>query len=336
MAYSQTGLIEADDYNAFAQRTLAIWGTPANNSSGYGQTGTVGTSTTTANLANVSASAGTISATQWATLIGTVNACTRHQTGANALSVTLPTVGDVVTFYSTLSASVTAIETNKDKFNSVGTTTTGTTVSGNLQAAYNADGTMTVTRTATFPSQNAMRAFFNAGGQLQFEVVSATNNNSTSRSTSAVNLANTIFKSKVLRAANCGARTGTGGTITSDVTNTGFRSLTGTLATVYQGSEASGVYTASYARLQASATTTTVTMSFVVFMDQPSGTYDGTPTADSNPFTAPGVGQPPTTPTDNSQPGNDALAVTVNYRMNVIYPETTNLTDAPWGTVSVA
>ena len=174
MAYSQGGIIAATDYNGFvgtspsstANQINTIWAV-GNGQYGYGQTA----------LAQVSTS-GTVTAAQWASAINSLNSIKTHQTGSGT-GIGAPTAGSLVSYLSTFSSSISTAYTNHLLFNSQGTTVTGSNFAGsisdtNSQGAY----TQTFTRTITFSSGDAARYFFNAGGQLNFVVSSATNNDS--------------------------------------------------------------------------------------------------------------------------------------------------------------
>ena len=85
MAYSVGGLIEATDYNGFADTTVganvnATWST-GTTSAGYGQTA----------LGTVSAGA-TVSATNWASLVNNIASLANHQ-GTTITSRTAPVTG---------------------------------------------------------------------------------------------------------------------------------------------------------------------------------------------------------------------------------------------------
>ena len=66
MTYSSGGLIQATDYNTFKDTLNGIWSTGTGNS-GYGQTAVAAVT-----------SAGTVTATQWATLNSTLTSMARH------------------------------------------------------------------------------------------------------------------------------------------------------------------------------------------------------------------------------------------------------------------
>ena len=100
MTYSIGGLIEAVDYNGFVSTTSggninAVWNTS------YGQTA----------LGTVSA-AGTVTATQWATLNNTLTSIGAHQ-ATTLTSRTSPVAGNTIAVLSNLGTDCTSVNTNK-------------------------------------------------------------------------------------------------------------------------------------------------------------------------------------------------------------------------------
>lgn len=328
MAYSQGGIIAATDYNGFvgtspsstANQINTIWAV-GNGQYGYGQTA----------LAQVSTS-GTVTAAQWASAINSLNSIKTHQTGSGT-GIGAPTAGSLVSYLSTFSSSISTAYTNHLLFNSQGTTVTGSNFAGtisdtNSQGAY----TQTFTRTITFSSGDAARYFFNAGGQLNFVVSSATNNDSTSRSGDMVTLAATNLGGfTAFRATTGGGRTGSGGTLNTNATGVGYYNLTTTPQTLVGITSTTSGYTSDTATLtvqsngaQGSNGDVGSVITFVLSL-----TSAARPT-----LTAPtwaGVG---TAPTVNTVV-NDTINVTVNHRIDIIPPETTNLTSS-WGSIVVA
>jgi hypothetical protein len=312
MSYSSGGLIEATDYNGFvgtspsstANQINTIWAV-GNGQNGYGQTA----------LSQVSAT-GLVTATQWATAVNTLNSIKTHQTGTGT-GIGAPTAGSLVSYLSTFSSSLNTAYTNKLSAASQGTTTTGTTFSPVLSALNtNLAQSFTITRTATFASADAARYFFNAGGQLNFVISSAVNNDATSRSGDLVTLAATNFGGfSAFRAVSGGGRTGTGGTVVTNSTTIGYYNLTTTNQTLVNITSATVGYTSDFATLVVKSNGVQGTNADV-------GTViTFTLTLSSAARTAPAF--------------NDSINVTVNHRVDVVYPETTNLTSS-WGTVTIA
>lgn len=164
MTYTSGSLIEATDYNGFVSTNTnanvnGIWATGATDK-GYGQT----------SLDTVSA-AGTISATQWASLVNTISAMGSH-TGTAITARSAPTAGNTISILAALNTDLTNITTNRGNAVAVGSSVvswTGssakTTGTGSGASAW----TITFTHTVTFASANAARYFFNAGGRVKWE-----------------------------------------------------------------------------------------------------------------------------------------------------------------------
>ena len=320
MAYSQGGLIAASDYNTFvgSNNTTSgtlnyVWST-GNGQYGYGQTG----------LSAVSG-AGTVTATQWASLINTMNSVSKHQSGGSGTGFTVPTAGSLVSYLSALSGDIATYNTNALLFNGTqGTTTTGSTFSPNFTAVNQAAAsTFTITRTATFSSGDAARYLFNSGGQLNFIISSTANGDSTSRSADLVTLLSTNLVSyPAFRATSGGGKSGTGGTVVTNATNIGYYSLTTSPQTLVNITSTTTSYTSDYVTLtvqsngaQGSNADKGTVITFVLTIYSAART-DGTPNSGGSYF-------------------NDTINITPSHRIDVVYPETTNLTSS-WGTVTIA
>ena len=164
MTYSQGGLIQATDYNGFANDTAGanvngVWATGATDK-GYGQTA----------LTTVSA-AGTVTATQWAGLVNNISSLGSH-TGTAITSRSAPTAGQTIDILAALNTDLTNITTNRGNAAASGTeygtfsgTTSKTSATGSGQSAW----TITFTHTVTFASADATRYFFNAGGIVRLK-----------------------------------------------------------------------------------------------------------------------------------------------------------------------
>ena len=128
MTYASGGLIEALDYNNFAASVNAIWGV---GSGTYGYGG--------ANIANVNVSgAEIVTAVQWNTLISRLDSITNHQTGTGlGAGITARVAGNVITYLSAITSSISTLTTNK--LNSVTNSTgyTGSTAPNSTGEAVN-------------------------------------------------------------------------------------------------------------------------------------------------------------------------------------------------------
>lgn len=194
MTFAVNGLIEASDYNNLAGTNPTnvantmnrVWGVGFGDT-GYGQTG----------IGNV-VEGNTITAAQWATLINSVNNARKHQSGSSYTNLTAPTAGDSVNFINTLQSRITDAYTNRlvPPLSSIpggylpgGYVVLATsTKSFSIVAAPGATVNGGVNFTIEFLNINAARYFFNAGGLIEMDYTSATNNNGTTRSTSLTTL----------------------------------------------------------------------------------------------------------------------------------------------------
>lgn len=302
MAYSQGGLIDAVDYNNFlngSNQFNTVWGVGTGNA-GYGQT----------SLSTVS-STGTVTATQWATLINALNSARTHQSGSGS-GISATTAGSTINYLSTLSTQIDSAYTNRLAFATQGTTTTGGNNGNNLTVANQAAAsTLTFTRTASFASAAQMRYFFNCGGQINFVISSATNGDATSRTGDLVTLAQTNMGGfSAFRQGSGGGRTGSGGTLNTNNTGIGFYQCTSSFQTLVSITSTTGSYTSDTAVL--SVRTDAAPGSSTVLYFQCAITS----AAKTDPVF------------------NQSINVTVNNRLDIVYPETTNLTNS-WGTVTL-
>jgi hypothetical protein len=163
MTYSSGGLIEATDYNGFVSTTSGanvntVWGTGSTDS-GWGQTA----------LSTVSV-AGTVTATQWASLVNTITSM-GAQTNTTITSRTAPTTGSTIAILAALNTDLTNITNNRRNAAAVGSQFTGWSGTNSKTAATSgATWTITFTNTITWASADAARYFFNAGGLIKIDV----------------------------------------------------------------------------------------------------------------------------------------------------------------------
>ena len=163
MAYSSGGLIEATDYNGFVSTTSGanvnnVWSTGSTDS-GWGQSA----------LATVAA-AGSITATQWASLVNTISSMA-SQTGTTITSRSAPVAGNTIEILAALNTDLTNITANRQNAVANGTQFTGYTGTNSKTAATSgATWSITFVNTVTFASADAARYFFNAGGRIKIDV----------------------------------------------------------------------------------------------------------------------------------------------------------------------
>lgn len=323
MTYSTGGLIQATDYNGFVSTNSganvnATWSTGSGNA-GWGQTA----------LDTVSAG-GTVSATQWASLVNTLSSM-GSQTGTSITARSAPTAGQTISVLAAVNTDLTNCYTNRGNAAASGTaygtfsgTTSKTTATGSGQTAW----TITFTHTVTFPSADQARYFFNAGGIVKIQYGKSSTGTDTdpdwntfAGQCGSINItggAQTIAGQAYTGTTRLG---GTGGTQTTLATATGWYALTGTPVTIFQLNNATAPYSGEYIRTQASASSTVLTLTTTWVSDGSSGA--GTTadisggTAVASPATSIGAATAPTT--------------LVTY----VPPSTTYLTNT-WGTPTIS
>jgi hypothetical protein len=258
MTYNLNSKIDASDYNnligtgtvtgvtagdgrivpaaSFANVINTIYGQGFGNA-GYGQTA----------LTSVTALS-KITATQWSSLLGAYNIILSHQTGTGA-NIALPTAGTKILYLSALQNGINTAYTNRAVSSIAGATVvqTGTTNTGNVGAG-GAGFAVSYTRTIAWPSDEAARYFFNAGGSLGFDFSStttATGATSTLRSADIVTLIATRVAGITTFAANFNSnRAGTGSlTSLTSFPLRGYYDLTNSNVTLFTAN----TNTASYA-----------------------------------------------------------------------------------------
>lgn len=225
MAYAQFGTIEATDFNSRAggnpttssTTVNAVWAT-GGGQTGYGQTP----------ISNV-AVAQNVAATNWASLINSLNSANAHQ-GASSTGLTAPVAGGTIIFLSGLATAITNINGNKG--NAVAQ---GSTISNVQTATTSWTNYANFTFTTSFANGDAARYFFNAGGQISFSV---THGNNTAGINAAMNTLATQVGTVVISGQNSGSRTiagtpyngitkvGGSGSVETIATNSGYFGLT--------------------------------------------------------------------------------------------------------------
>ena len=304
MSYTQGSLIDAADYNGLANVSAAnVWYVLSTGSGtyGYGQDA--------ASISTVSV-ASTITATQWAGLVHSVNKILGHQGGAAAQLATGSnigiTAGATITAFANVSTAVTTIGTNRLSFNS----TRGTPVTGaNFDATF-ANSTFTRTITVTFASADQARYFFNAGGRFSLVFVPSglTDN---AKETSYNDLMNAIGTLHL--DAETSTRTGTGETLTTNGLAIGYWDLTTSNQTILKLTSDNANYTAN-------------TLEVLMRVAGATGTNGGLGTQVIYDITY----------TDGADEAfNDAVSGTFRHRVDITPPETTFLSNS-WGVFGVS
>jgi len=315
MTYSSGNLIQAADYNGFL-------GSPTANNSGQINT-VISTGKGNAgygqpSLANVAASApfDVISATQWTTLVNAINTARKHQSGVGFTNIGTYTAGTVINATTDLNSNIFTAFSNRLTAAATSTVTGSNFASTFTLAATTAATTFQLTRTATFANADAVRYFFNAGGSLTFAFnANGTNNDGTTRSADMITLAQTYLGSKTMTAQDCTARTGTGGTLNTDLlSGTGYYVRT----------------TSNVTLTQVTSTVYTYTSDTIILYGKTNGVQGSN--ADNGTVVSFGIDL---TSAARGAAFNQSINVTLNNRVDVKYPATTFLANT-WGAVTIA
>lgn len=325
MTYSVGGLIQATDYNGFADTTAGgnvnvIWGTGTSDA-GYGQSTT---------LATVSAS-GTVTATQWAGLVNRISSIASHQ-GTTIASRTAPVAGNTIAVLAAVQTDLNSCYSSRGNAAGTGsqyTAWTGTSSKTSATGSGSDPWTITFTHTVTWASANAARYFFNAGGRIKWE--SSKTSTGTEADDEWNNLATTI----------CGDIYITGGTSTQTINGTAYTGTTisggtgtpSTLATttgwydlgtsdtlIYQQYSPTSPYTGQYIAINAKTAGSGTQLVLTTTWVDPGGSGAGSTDAISGGDATTGISF------------GSAPASVVTY----FPPSTTYLTEASWGTPTVA
>lgn len=326
MTYSAGGLIQATDYNGFISTNAGanvndIWATGSGDT-GYGQS-----------ARSTVAAAGTITATQWATLVNTISSIATHQ-GTTITSRTAPVTGNKITILSNLATDLTNLTTNRLNAATSGaqyTAWTGTSSKDTATGSGSNTWTITFSHTVSWASAAAMRYFFNAGGRIKWE----TSKTSTGTLADAEwnDLANTLCGDIYITSGTAtqtiagGSYTGTtkvGGTGTPNTlaTTVGFYDLTTTDTLIYRQYADTAPYTGQYiainAKLNAAPGSSTVMTLTTTWVD-PGGSGAGS--------------------SDNISGGTATTGITFGTSPATVVtyfpPESTNISNS-WGTPTVA
>ena len=325
MTYSVGGLIQATDYNGFASTTSGgnvnvIWGTGTGDA-GYGQSST---------LATVSAG-GTVTATQWAGLVNRISSIASHR-GTTITARTAPVAGNTIAVLAAVQTDLNNCYTNRG--NAVGTGSqftgwTGTSSKTTATGSGTTPWTITFTHTVTWASAAAARYFFNAGGRIKWET--SKTSTGTVADTEWNDLANTlvgdiyITGGTATQTINGTAYTGTtktGGTgvPTTLTTTTGWYDLTTSDVTIYKQFADTSPYTGQYIQINAKTAGSGTQLVLTTTWVDPGGSGAGSTDAITGGTATTGISF------------GTAPATVVTY----FPPSTTYLTEASWGTPTVA
>lgn len=322
MTYISGGLIQATDYNGFANNTSganvnSVWGVGSGNI-GYGQSTTLSTVSTGA----------TVTATQWASLNSRISSLASHQ-GTSITARTSPTVGNTITVLSALNTDLTNITNNRANAAASGsqfTSWSGTSSKTTGTGSGNTGWTITFTHTITWASAAAARYFFNAGGRIKWET------SKTSTGTDADeewnDLANTLVGDLFITGGGFATIAGTNytgttksggtGTPTTLATSTGWYNLITTDTILYKQFADTYSYTDQFIQMSAKTAGTGTQLVLTTVWTDPGGILS---------------------PSDNISGGTATTGITFGTAPATIVtyfpPSSTFLTEASWGTPTV-
>ena len=326
MTYTQGSLIEASDYNGFANASAnninAVWSTGSGDK-GWGQTA----------LSTVSIG-GTVTATSWAALVANL-ATAGQQTSSTLTSRTQPVTGNVIAILANVATDINTVTLNRGNAAASGTeygVFSGTTSQVNPTGSGQNAWTITFTHTVTFASADALRYFFNAGGIVRLKYGKSSTGtdadedwNTLSGYVGSINLTGRVNGAAQTIAAQSYTGTtrlsGTGGTETTLTTTTGWYNLTGSPTTIFQLNNPTAPYTTEFIRTTATATSSTVLTLVTTWVS------DGSSGAGTSSNISGG--------TATASPSTTISGTAPTTLVTYIPPSTTYLS-ASWGTPTIA
>ena len=314
MSYAQGSIISASDFNGIVSSNVAnvnyAWST-GSNQWGYGQT-----------AVSTVPGGGLVAATNWASLQTALNAMIGHQGVGTALTAgTNFTAGSLITYYANVIVANTSATTNHLTAASQGTTTTGSTYTDWAISYSGTNGTTdpgqsaTGTRTVTFASADQARYFFNAGGQINVVVISVASTGS--RGSDLATLIGTNLKGIQIKALTTSYQ-GSGGTVNTNNTGLGYYNQTTSAQVVAQVTSTNGSYYV-YKTDTASLSVNT----------------NGVKGSNSDNGTTMTIKWSTSTGAMTGPQYDQSYTCTVSYRIDVVYPETTYLSNS-WGSVTIS
>ena len=262
MAYTVGDTISNSDYNGLLNNTAS--GTPNAGVAARGINYIAGTGAGEYGLGQTEltsvGAADTITAAQWNSLFTFMNNIQNHTNISALTSTTAAAAGDVIAIKAALETDLTALAS---AVAGGSTSVTALTTSAALQTvttdAEGWDSTATQEVSVTFNSANAMRWFFNGGGEVRITVgiVAATEQG---KDTSFKDLGTAIGNLDI--GSQVSTRSGTGETLTTNGLALGFHDLTTSYQTLLKLTSDNTSYTSNhieiFAKLDAAVGTATV------------------------------------------------------------------------------
>jgi hypothetical protein len=330
MSYTAGGLIVATDYKGFVN-------TGANNINTFWSTGTGDSGWGQTSISTVSPG-GTVTATQWATLVANL-ATSGSQTSSTLTSRTQPVAGNIITVLANVSTDINTVTNNRGNAAASGTefgTFSGTTSKTTATGSGTTGWTITFTHTVTFADANSARYFFNAGGivRLQYGKSSTGTDHDPDWNTLAGQCGSINFTGRVNSTSQTIAGqaytgttrlNGTGGTQTTLATTTGYYSLTPGAAavTLFQLNNTTSPYTPEFIRTTVALNAGSTVLTFVTtWVD------DGSAVIGASADISGGTGV--------TSPATSIGAATAPTTLLTYVPPSTTYLSASWGTPAIA
>ena len=236
MAFQTGDTILDDHYNDFGTSVNAMWGA-GTGVRGFGQTTTVAAVTTST----------TITAAQWATLLGRCRSISDHQSNDGNITIDSlgdPSAGDLVEAFAAISTDIATLDTSAAL--ATNTAGFGSAVTSNVNATGTFVGTVTHTSTLTFAGGNEARYFFNSGGKAEISWT-VTGGTSDTKYDNWVTLATACGTYQIF--ANVSGKTGGSGSTNINLTNNGYYDMAEAAGITFKQFEDTAPYTASYIQL---------------------------------------------------------------------------------------
>jgi len=330
MAYTAGDTILDDEYNTFVTGNAAgtgdngvnnvntLWGVGTLDK-GYGETGST--------LSSVSAGS-TITATQWESFLSRIETIAAHQ-GSSVTAYSTISAGDTITALATVATDLTTITNNRLNGAASGATVT---TNGAINRTGSWNTTIDAIHRITFSSANAYRYFFNAGGLVRFtfSLTGGTANDKYNEWVDLVTKMGTVYLSgSASHTVNSISLSGTtqvgggAGGAGSSVSSIDAFALTTTNQQIMIKYADTAPYTANYIQIQAKTDAAAGSATYIDFTI----TLNDAAADTGN----------PTFPLGGTDPAAlDVITGTFTSTMAFIYPSSTYLTSAAWGTPAMS
>ena len=296
MAYSTGGTILDNHYNDFVNDA-------ANNLNNVWGTGTGDAGYGQTNTLSTVSAGATVTATQWSTFLDRLEDAAAHQ-GSSITTYPGPTTGETISALAAISSDLATTTTNRTDHGGTHGTQAASTASSSGAGTWSVD-TVHIFN-INFDGGNEVRHFFNAGGEIWITVTSSTGGNN--KELDWEDLLETdvgMFKLK----ANSVARTGSG---TIDTEMNGYYAMTASSSnTLFKMFSNGSPYTANY---------------FQVACNPGAAHADGLGNVGNNLQFTVTLADP--------HADDSTVSTTITSTIDIKTPDTTNLNNSSWGTIT--